>query len=97
MSRTEFMALNGNQVNVTLNHHGVRWEHLPASVRRRAKYLAEEAQRVGAGDVAYDMAMNDKGAAIERAQAKAGKLVDERGQLLRSEFAKLLARKGAIV
>ena len=95
MTKTEFLAGTDTQCNNFLNASGVKFEHLPRQVRSRLKYLSQQVQQAMPGDVAYDMAMNDKGAAIARAQARAGGIVDERRRYIRDQFVILLQRRNA--
>lgn len=94
MNRTEFLTKSDSEINRILHEHGVGYDNLPRQARFRVKQLSEMAQRECCNDVAWDMAMNDRGAAVERAQARANDFATQRRTLLLNSFADLLQRKG---
>jgi hypothetical protein len=95
MTKAEFLTGTDTACNTFLNASGVKFDDLPRQVRSRLKQLSEQVQRALPGDVAYDMAMNDKGAAVARAESRAGVIVAERRRYIREQFAILLQRRNA--
>ena len=90
MTRAQFMQGTDAACNKFVNHLNIKFEQLPRSARRRLEWFNSEIRRAGPGDVAYDLAMNDKGAAVERALRKQKDIAQERAHFIRSEFAKLI-------
>ena len=100
MNAADFMQLSDSATNHFLTGCGVGYEDLPLPVRRQVKHLNESISRASASnDVAWDLAINDRGAALDRAEAKQTserqRLSAERMKVLKTGYAAVLQRRGA--
>lgn len=94
MTRSDTLTTD-NEVNKVLKQHDdIGYDTLPRVVRSRLKALTGAIHDAAPGDVAYDMAMNDRGTSIARAQHRQDELVQERRRLLMHAYADMLQRKG---
>lgn len=94
MTRREFQQLPEADRNRVLRKHLLGRDDLPATVLADLEAMNRHIGEEMPGEIAFDLAMNDKGAAIDRCNARAGSIQERRDWYLLQAYTDLLQQHG---